>query len=90
VRCGANARFSAQVCTIGHTCTGSCICTKTWTRFNWNPECPVLGHSRKVLSVDFSPNGQHLVTGSNDKLVKIWDTATGAQVSSFVRLSLVW
>ena len=90
--CGTNARFSAQVCTIGHTCTGSCICSKSdrvpsGTR---NPECPVAGPSAVVVSIDFSPDGKLLVSGSRDKLVKIWDTETGAEVSSFVGVRGVW
>ena len=44
----------------------------------------LVGHSRMVLSVAFSPNGDRVVSGSIDKLVKIWDTETGAEVSSFV------
>jgi len=52
----------------------------------WSPECPVAGHSGEVHSVDFSPDGQHVVTASHDKLAKIWDTKTGAEVSSFVGL----
>jgi WD40 repeat protein len=83
---GVNARFSTQVCTIGHTCTGSCICSKS----DRNPDCPVSGHSREVNSVDFSPDGQQFVSGSSDTFVKIWDVATGALVSSFVGLCGVW
>jgi len=45
-----------------------------------NPECPVAGHSGPVLSLDFSPNGKQFVSGSLDRLVKIWDTETGAEV----------
>jgi len=41
-------------------------------------------HSGPVQSVAFSPNGNRVVSGSFDNLVKIWDTATGALVSSFV------
>ena len=82
---GANARFSAQVCTIGHTCTGSCICTKS-DRYPYfikmNPECPVAGHSDAVVSVNFSPDGKRFVSGSNDNLLKLWDTKTGGEVSS--------
>ena len=44
----------------------------------------LVGHSNLVLSVAFSPNGNCVASGSCDKLVKIWDTATGAAVSSFV------
>jgi len=44
------------------------------------------GHSGGVLSVSFSPNGNRVVSGSTDNLVRIWDTETGAEVSSFVGL----
>ena len=42
------------------------------------------GHTESVFTVAFSADGKRIVTGSNDKLVKIWDAATGVQVSSFV------
>ena len=42
------------------------------------------GHSGLVFAVAFSADGKRIVSGSADKLVKIWDAATGAQVSSFV------
>ena len=40
------------------------------------------GHTDAVGSVAFSPEGNRVVSGSYDKLVKIWDTETGAEVSS--------
>jgi len=40
------------------------------------------GHSDWVRSVGFSPNGKRVVSGSEDNLVKIWDTETGVEVSS--------
>ena len=46
--------------------------------------CTLTGHSGMVVSVDFSPDGKLFVSGSHDKLVKIWNTETGAEVSSFV------
>jgi len=48
------------------------------------------GHSGSVLSVAFSPNAKLTASGSDHKLVKIWDTETGAQVSSFVGVRGKW
>ena len=42
------------------------------------------GHLDDVRSVAFSPNGNRVASGSFDELVKIWNAATGALVSSFV------
>ena len=30
-----------------------------------------------VLSVAYSPDGKHIVSGSDDKTVKVWDAQTG-------------
>lgn len=34
------------------------------------------GHEQPVLSAQFSPNGQHLASGSGDKTVRLWDLQT--------------
>ncbi|KAJ7696282.1 hypothetical protein B0H17DRAFT_848324, partial [Mycena rosella] len=39
------------------------------------------GHSSSVWSVAFSPNGMHIVSGSSDNTVRIWDAVTGAEVT---------
>ncbi|GFF53087.1 NACHT and WD40 domain protein [Aspergillus udagawae] len=45
----------------------------------WSAELQTLeGHSDAVYSVAFAPNGHLLASGSYDKTVKLWDTATGA------------
>ena len=41
------------------------------------------GHSRDVNVVAFSADGKRVVSGSDDRLVKIWDNDTGAEVRSF-------
>ena len=52
----------------------------------WNPDCPVAGHYAAVVSVDFSPTGNRVVSGSFDSVARIWDTTTGAEVSRFLGL----
>ena len=47
------------------------------------------GHTNEVESVAFSPNGDRIVSsGSYDKLVKIWDTETGAEVRAAMERAL--
>ena len=40
------------------------------------------GHTDWVRSIAFSRDGKLIASGSKDKLVKIWDTQTGDEVSS--------
>ena len=44
-------------------------------------ECTLTGHSHYVTSVAYSPDGKHLVSGSYDNTVKVWDAQTGKEVS---------
>lgn len=44
----------------------------------WSAELQTLeGHDDWVRSVAFSPDGQWLASGSDDKIIKLWDTTTG-------------
>ena len=36
-------------------------------------------HSREVRSVAFSPDGKTIVSGSEDKTLKVWDAGTPAR-----------
>ena len=38
------------------------------------------GHTEEVRSVSFSPDGKYVVSGSDDKSVKIWSTESGEVV----------
>jgi WD40 repeat protein len=41
-----------------------------------------LGHSASVTSVAFSPDGNYVLTGSKDHLVKLWDIFTGRELQT--------
>ncbi|MFN9315256.1 MAG: NACHT and WD repeat domain-containing protein [Microcystis sp.] len=41
------------------------------------------GHGRYVHSVNFSPNGKTLVSGSDDKTIILWDVKTGKKIHTF-------
>ena len=41
------------------------------------------GHTGRVKSLTFSSDGRSLVSGSNDKTVKLWDMQTGGVVKTF-------
>lgn len=40
----------------------------------------LVGHTKDVRSIAFSPNNSYLASGSEDGSVKIWDTLTGALI----------
>jgi len=42
--------------------------------------CTLTGHSAEVRSVAFSPDGTRVVSGSDDRTVKVWDAQTGKEV----------
>src|SRR5262245_47914287 len=44
---------------------------------------PTIPHSEQVTSLAFSPDGGRVLSGSEDKTAKLWDTATGALLRTF-------
>jgi WD40 repeat protein len=38
--------------------------------------CVFTGHTREVLSANFSPDGKQIVSASGDNSLKLWDLAT--------------
>jgi WD40 repeat protein len=41
------------------------------------------GHTELVSAVAFSPDGKSILTGSFDKTLKLWETATGKEIRTF-------
>lgn len=37
----------------------------------------LLGHDHNVSSVTFVPSGDHIVSSSRDKTIKMWEVSTG-------------
>src|SRR5260221_209745 len=44
------------------------------------PPLEWIGHSGPVICLSYSPNGRHVVSGSYDNTIRIWDTKTGVAV----------
>lgn len=44
-----------------------------------------LGHSSSIASVAFSPDGQTVVTGSNDGTARLWDAENGRELDQLRR-----
>ena len=42
---------------------------------------PALGHLHNVQSVAYSPNGDFIVSGGRDNVVRIWNAETGEVVA---------
>ena len=42
------------------------------------------GHTNRVQSVCFSPNGKTIASGSNDDTIRLWDAITGKLLKSFI------
>ena len=48
---------------------------KVWDRVTQSERGPLEGHTNKIFSAAFSPDGQTLATGSADQTIRLWDVA---------------
>jgi WD40 repeat protein/serine/threonine protein kinase len=44
------------------------------------PKNALTGHKDRIASVAFSPDGKRIVSGSDDKTLKVWDAQTGKEL----------
>ena len=53
----------------------------------YQPIMTLLGHSRWVNSVAYSPDGRRIASGSDDTSLRVWDTELGTCLATFKRYS---
>ena len=51
-----------------------------YTLMNHRGQRTYIGHTGRVTSVAFSPDGKRIVSGSRDHTVKVWDVQTGKEL----------
>ena len=79
------------------------VMARYWVRFpgivkvargqhnEWSRICHAIhGHTNGVLSVAFSPGGRHIVSGSSDQTIQVWDAQTGGQVGNPLKGHTGW
>ena len=56
---------------------------KIWSKGDWSrrPIATLRGHSGPVNSLAFSPDGSRLASGSDDNLVRLWNTTLGRPIA---------
>eukprot|EP01047_Picozoa_sp_COSAG01_P127902 COSAG01_NODE_57202_length_313_cov_2.490654_1_plen_88_part_10 len=64
-----DARILHETLRVWSAATGECVQT-------------LAGHSGRVLSAQFSPDGQNIVSASDDETVRVWSAATGECVQT--------
>src|SRR4029077_17272968 len=56
---------------------------KVWDTQTGRETLTLTGHTGRVRSVAFSPDGRRLVSAAADRTVKVWDAQTGQELLTF-------
>jgi len=59
---------------------------KLWDAENNKDIQNFTGHTANVTAVAMTPDGQYLISGSQDGIVKVWDSKTGREMASLMAL----
>ncbi|KAF9147737.1 U3 snoRNP protein, partial [Linnemannia schmuckeri] len=88
----ASQSFGTKVTSIGTSPDGLLVvsaCTidgipaiNIWLRVTNEIVHTLTGHSRDISCVAFSPNSQHIASGSVDKTIRIWNTQSGEVINT--------
>jgi len=46
--------------------------------------CELRGHTNQIKDLAFTADGSRIITGSNDKTIRVWNAMTGAQVGQMI------
>lgn len=84
------AIFSPDGMSILSASSGNDTTVRLW-KIDGTPIREFVGHTTRVTSLAFSPDGQRIVTGSEDATARVWDVATGNQLRQFAgHTSSIW
>jgi len=57
------------------------MAVRVWDVASGEEVTQLSGHSDRVYSVSFSPDGSRIVSGSSDRSMRVWDVASGEEVT---------
>jgi WD40 repeat protein len=85
-------RSPVVIATAAIGADGDSFATSTWTTnpatvWSWaagSPPVTIAAHTGLIVSLQFSPSSNHLLTSSWDKTAAVWDAKTGAALAKLV------